>query len=163
MNYEEIAKWSQIVSGLVFYVVLVWMWFKFLAPAIKSAQESQNKAISEAERHRDEAKAALDALRTEIEGAKHDAKLIRARADEQARNEASAIVTEARTAGDRAVKNAQGEIERARAEGRDTLRAAFAEKALELARRDAQARVDGALNTQLVNAFTASLEHGAKN
>ena len=163
MNYDEIAKWSQVVSALVFYVVLVWMWMKFLAPALKTAQENQNKLIAEAERHRNEAKSALDALGVEIEGAKRDAKLIRERAEEQARDEASAIVTEARTSGDRAMRNAQGEIDRARAEGRDALRAAFAEKALDLARRDAQARVDGSVNTQLVNAFTASLEHGAKN
>lgn len=163
MNYDEIAKWSQVISALVFYAVLVWMWFKFLAPALKTAQTNQNKVISEAERHRDEAKNALETLRGEIEGARHDAKLIRARADEQARDEASAIVTEARTAGDRALRNAQGEITRARAEGRDALRAAFAEKALELARQDAQRRVDGSMNVQLVNAFTASLEHGAKN
>ena len=163
MNYDEIAKWSQVISALVFYVVLVWMWFKFLAPALKTAQENQNKVITEAERHRDEAKAALEALRHDIDGAKQDAKLIRARADEQARGEATAIVDEARLSGERALRNAQGEIARARAEGRDALRAAFAEKALELARKDAQARVDANVNVKLVNAFTASLEHGARN
>ena len=90
MNYDDIAKWSQIISALVFYVVLVWMWFKFLAPALKTAQVNQNKVISEAERHRDEAKNALEALKHDIDGAKQDAKLIRARADEHIWDEAKA-------------------------------------------------------------------------
>jgi F-type H+-transporting ATPase subunit b len=163
VNYDDIAKWSQIISALVFYAVLVWMWIKFLAPALKTAQENQNRVISEAERHRNVAQAALEALRHDIDGAKQDAKRIRARAEEQARGEATAIVDEARLSGERMLRNAQGEIDRARAEGRNELRASFAEKALELARKDAQARIDGNLNAKLVNAFTASLERGAKN
>jgi len=162
-NYEEIAKWSQIVSAIFFYAVIVWMWIKFIAPALKQAQTDKNKQIAEAERHRDDAKAALDALRHEIEGAKHDATLIRTRADEQARREASTIVEEAREAGERALRNAQGEIDRARAAARVGLRAEFVDKALVLARVEAERRIDGPINARLVDGFATSLERGSAN
>lgn len=163
MNYEEIAKWSQVLSALFFYVVIVWLWLKFISPALKDAQTNKNKQIAEAERHRDEAKAALEALRHEIEGAKHDAGLIRSRADEQARREASTIVEESREAGERALRNAQGELDRARAAARVGLRTEFVDKALALARADAATRVDSSINTQLVDRFASALERGGKN
>ena|SRR5579863_6313944 len=163
LNYEEVAKWSQVISAIFFYAVLVWLWVKFGAPALKSAQAAKNKQIAEGERHRDEAKAALDALRHEIEGAKHDAALIRTRGDDAARREASAIVAEARETGERALRNAQGELERARVAAREALRADLAEKALALARTDAERRVDASVNTQLVDRFAASLERGGAN
>jgi len=163
VNYEEIAKWSQIISALFFYAVIVWLWIKFISPALQTAQTNKNKQIAEAERHRDEAKAALEALRHEIEGAKHDAGLIRARADEQARREASTIVEESREAGERALRNAQGELDRARAAARVGLRTEFVDKALALARADAQRKVDASINTQLVDRFAAALERGGTN
>lgn len=163
LNYEEIARWSQIISALFFYAVIVWMWFKFAAPALKAAQADKNKQIAEAERHRDEAKSALEALRHEIDAAKNDATLIRARADDQARGEASAIVEEAREAGERALRNAQGELDRARAAARAELRAEFVDKALALARSEAGRRVDDSINARLVDGFAASLERGGAN
>lgn len=163
MDYEQIAKWSDIVSALLFLGVLVWLWSKYIAPAVLSAQENTNRQLAEAERHRDEAKAALELLRQEIDGAKRDAQLIRERALNQAQNEAAATVGDSKAAGERALRNAQGELERARAEARQQLREELAAKALDLARREAQARVDGSVNTRLVDRFVASLEHGAKN
>jgi len=163
MNYEDVAKWSQILSAIAFYAVIVWLWFKFLAPALQTAQVNKNKQIAEAERHRDEAKAALESLRHEIDGAKHDATLIRSRADDQARREASSIVADARETGERALRNAQGELDRARVGARDALRAEFAEQALALAREEAGRRVDGNVNAQLVDRFVSSLERGGAN
>ena len=51
--YVQIAVWSQVVSALLFMGVLVWLWFKFIQPAILGAQDRQNKQIAQAERHRD--------------------------------------------------------------------------------------------------------------
>ena len=39
MNYEEIAKWSDIVSAILFLAVMVWLWTKYIAPAVLAAQE----------------------------------------------------------------------------------------------------------------------------
>ena len=53
MNYQAIAEWSQVVSALLFLGVLLWMWIKFIQPAVLAAQVAQNARINEAERHRD--------------------------------------------------------------------------------------------------------------
>ena len=163
MDYEAIAKWSDIISAILFLAVMVWLWMKYIQPAVLSAQANQNRLLAEAERHRDEAKAAIDVLRQEIEGAKHDAQLIGQRATTQAQHESEKTVAEAKSAGERALRNAQGELDRARAAAREALREELAAKALDLARRDAQTRVDGGVNARLVDRFVASLEHGARN
>ena len=163
MDYVEIAKWSQVISSVLFICVLVYLWVKFIQPAIEAAQQNKNKQIAETERHRDEAKAAVETLHGEIDSAKRDAELIRGRAEEQAKHEAEAIVSETRQAGERALRNAQGELERARAAARQQLRDEMAEKALVLARKEAEERVDGNVNAQLVQRFVVSLEHGGRN
>ena len=161
MNYEQIAIWSNVVCALIFYVVIVWMWIKFAQPAVLAAQANTNKQLAETERHRDEAKASLDVLRAEIEGAARDAAAIRARAAEFAEREREAALAEARAAGERGLRNAAGELERARAAARENLRAELLEKALDLAKSDATARVDAGLNARLVGDFVASIPKGA--
>jgi F-type H+-transporting ATPase subunit b len=163
LNYEEIAKWSDIISAILFLAVMVWLWMKYIAPLVLAAQANQNRLLAEGERHRDEAKAALELLRQEIEGAKHDAQLIQQRASDQAKHEAEVIVSEAKEAGERVLRNANGELERARAAARERLREEFAAKALDLARSQAASRVDGDVNARLVDSFVGSLEHGARN
>jgi hypothetical protein len=54
--YTRIAAWSQIVSSIVFIAVLIYMWFRWFMPVVLMAQERSNRAIAEAERHRDEVK-----------------------------------------------------------------------------------------------------------
>jgi len=161
VNYEQIAIWSNVVCALIFYVVIVWMWIKFAQPAVLAAQANTNKQLAETERHRDEAKASLDVLRAEIEGAARDAAAIRARAAEFAEREREAALAEARAAGERGLRNAAGELERARAAARENLRAELLEKALDLAKSDATARVDAGLNARLVGDFVASIPKGA--
>jgi len=158
MSYEQIAVWSQVVSAPLFLLVLVWIWVKWISPAVLAAQEAHNAQIALAERHRDEAKAALNALHDEIAGANHDAELIAKRATEQAGRERDATLLQARDAGDRALRNAQGELERARAAAREALRTELLEKALTSAQRAAAQRVDAALNATVVDRFVASLE-----
>ena len=163
MDYVEIAKWSQIISSALFLCVMLYLWVKFVQPAIETVQQNRNKQIAEAERHRDEAKAAVESLNGGIEDAQRDADLIRLRAEEQGQLEADAIVEESRQAGERALCNAQGELERARAAAREQLRDEFAERALALARQDAEQKVDGNINARLVQRFVESLEHGGRN
>lgn len=163
MDYGEIAKWSDIISAVLFVAVLLWLWIKYIQPAVLASQEKANELIAQTERHRDEAKAALDALQHEVQSAKHDAELIRERAREQAQREADALVADAKATGERALRNAQGELERARAAARERLREELAARALDLARQEAHQRVDGAANARLVQAFVSSLERGSNN
>jgi F-type H+-transporting ATPase subunit b len=160
MNYEAIATWSQVISSFAFLGVLVYLWTKFIQPAVLTAQENANRRIAEAERHRDEAKAALETLGNEIAGAKRDAGAIVARADEQARHEHTRTLEETREAGQRALRNAQGELERARAAARERLRTDLLDRALAIAHGEAQRCVDDNVNGQLVHRFITALERG---
>lgn len=156
--YVQAALWSQVASAVLFLGVLVWLWFKYLQPAILAAQDRNNKQIAQAERHRDEAKATLEMLRNEIGGAQRDAELIGQRAEAQAKREFDAAVDEARDAGERAVHGAQGEFARALAAARDRLRIEMLEKALSRAREDAARRVDERANAEIVDRFVSTLE-----
>lgn len=156
--YERVAAISQLASAIAFAAVLVWIWFKTIMPAIRAAQEAENKHIAETQRHLEEQRTAIGVLHTEIDGAKRDAEAIRARAIEQAEHERTAALAEAREAGERALRNADGELERARFAARDRLRTEILERALELARGEAVKRVDAAANAKLIAGFTSTLE-----
>lgn len=156
--YVNIAIWSQVASSIVFIATLVYMWFRWLLPTFMAAQERSNRQIAEAERHRDEAKAALDTLRQEIQTAHHDADLIAQRVGERADHERQAVLQEATEAGERALADAGRELERARAAARQRLRDELVEKALGVARADAARRIDPAAQERLVEKFAGSLE-----
>jgi F0F1-type ATP synthase membrane subunit b/b' len=156
--YLNIAIWSQVISSIVFIGALVFMWFRWLMPLFMAAQDRSNRQIAEAERHRDEAKAALETLREEIEGARHDAKLIEERVNERVDHERAALLQETTEAGERALAEAGRELEWARAAARQRLRDQLLEGALRLARQEATQRVDAALDARLVDSFAGSLE-----
>lgn len=160
MNYEAIAQWSQVVSALAFLGAMVWIWIKFIQPAVLTAQQAQNERIKEAELHRDQAKQRLDSLQGEIGSAQGEASTMKERAQAQGQREHDVIVAEARDAGERQFRNAQGELDRARVAARDRLRAELADKALDVAAAEAAQRVDAGVNAQLVNAFVSNLERG---
>ena len=156
--YVNVAIWSQVVSAVLFIGVLVWLWVKFIMPAIMAAQDRQNKQIAEAERHRDEAKAMLDLLRNDIESANRDAEAIKSRVDAQAVRECEAIVTDAREAGERSIRGAQASFSGMLAAARERFRDEMLAKALARARDEAATRVDSAMDARLIDHFAASLE-----
>ena len=155
--YLDIAIWSQAISSVVFIGALVYMWFRWLMPVFLAAQERSNRQIAEAERHRDEVKGALEALREEIGTARHDAELIEQRAADQAEHERQAALAEATDAGERALHNAQGELNRARVAAQARLRDELLEQALRLARDDAAKRINAAVSGRLIDRFIAGL------
>jgi F0F1-type ATP synthase membrane subunit b/b' len=161
VNYDQVAFWSQIAGFVLFVVALIWAWNTWLTPAIAVAQKAGNERIALLERHRDEMRAALDTLQHEIEGAKRDGAAMIDRVKERARHEHEAIISEANDAGERSVRNAQGELDRARSAASERLREDLAAKALDIARRDATARVNAPVNAQLVQEFLGSL-NGAR-
>lgn len=163
MNYTAIAEYSQIASAFLFVIVMVWIWVKFIQPAVITAQQNANAQLAEAERHRDQAKTELESLRGETDNAKRDAIAIKQRVEAQAKTECQAIVAEARRAGERSVENAQGELARSRVSARERLRDELLDQALTLARSEAERRVDAGVNAQLVGSFLSHLEHGARN
>jgi len=160
--YITIAIWSQIVSSVVFLGVLVFLWFRWILPVVLAAQERSNKQIAEAERHRDEVKAALEMLRREIETAHHDAELIEQRVAARIEHERQAALEEANEAGERALTDARRELERALAAGRRRLRDDLVAHALSLAREDANRLAGPALDARFVERFAGSLEQTAR-
>jgi F0F1-type ATP synthase membrane subunit b/b' len=160
--YLQIAIWSQVVSSIVFIAVLIFMWFRWLLPVFLAAQDRSNRQIAEAERHRDEVKAALETLHAAIATAQHDAQLIVARAGDHAEHERQTLVAEATDAGERAVRDAGRELDRARAAARQRLRDELLDRALKLARDDAKRRLDAAANTRLIDSFVGSLQKVAR-
>jgi len=103
-------------------------------------------------------KADVGTARGEVEIAGRDAASIEARATADAVAEHDRIVTAAKEDAARIVRNAEGELERARMSARAALREEFVRKALESARTAAAARVDATINSQLVGTTIDTVE-----
>ncbi len=159
--YLEISIWSQVASSILFLGALVFIWNKWIMPVVLAAQAHSNAQIAQSERHRDEAKEALVTLREEIDTAQRDAQLIGQRAEVHAQRERDAMIKEATETGERSLRDAGGELERALAAARLRLRDELLERALQIARQDAVQRVGAALDSRLVERFVGSLEKSA--
>jgi F0F1-type ATP synthase membrane subunit b/b' len=160
--YLEISIWSQVVSSILFIGALVFIWNKWILQVVMAAQARSNAQIAESERHRDEARGALGALREEIDSAQRDAELIEQRAELHAQRERETILKDATEGGERALRDAGGELDRARAAASLRLRDELLERALQIARHDAARRVGPALDSRLVERFVGSLEEIAR-
>jgi len=160
--YIKAALYSQLLSAVVFIGVLVYIWSKYILPVVMAAQARSNEQIAEAERHRDEAHAAITTLRNEIESARRDANLIAERAETHAAHERDATLAEATAAGERQVRDAGGELERARDVARQHLREALVAGALRIARSEAPERLGASGERKLIDAGVGALEasHG---
>lgn len=163
MNYEAIAVWSQVVSSVLFMAVLVWMFVKLIIPLVMTAQTNKNEEIARAEARRDAAKTRLEELRAHTGNADADAAAIKERASAQGQRELQTALAEAKEAGERALRNAAGELDRARAAAREALRNELLDKALTRAREEASKRVTPSVNAALVERFVNSIDHGGLN
>ena len=158
--FEAVALWSQVLGAVVFLIVLILLFRKYLIPAVEANEKARNAEIAEAEARRERVRAEAAAARGEVEGAQRDAAEIRARVDAVVKREHDHLVAEARADGERMVRNAEGELERARMAARDRLRIELIEKALLQARAQAPGRVDERTNTRLVNETVDDLSRG---
>jgi len=160
MSLELLAMGSQIVGAIIFVIAVILIWNKYIAPAVKAYQESKNAEVTEAESRRERMRADVAAARAEAERAEADAREITLRAEVTAKREHDKAVEEAKADAERVVRNAEGELERARLAARDRLRIEFIEKALAKARADAPARVSDETNKKLVETTLADLVRG---
>ncbi|MBV9270248.1 MAG: hypothetical protein JO165_04085 [Candidatus Eremiobacteraeota bacterium] len=161
--WAEIARWSVVASSVIFAMFLVWMFRKFIVPAIEAAQRAKNEEIAAAERHLADANERCAQLEAEVARADSDAAAIRRRGEEQGGVEYQATVREATEAGERALRNAGGELDRARAVAREQLRTKLVERALDIADARAAERVDANVNERLIKEFVNSLQRGGSN
>ena len=158
--FDAVALWSQVLGAVVFLIVLILLFRKYLIPAVEANERARNAEIAESEARRERVRAEAAAARAEVEGAQRDAAEIRARVDTVVKREHDQLVAEAQADGERMVRNAQGELERARMAARDRLRVELIEKALLQARAQAAGRVDARTNTRLVNETVDDLSRG---
>ena len=155
--YEAIAVWSQVVGALVFIVVLVYLFARFVTPAIRGSQERKNAELAESERRRDEAKADLERARVEVAGADGDVAAIGERAQRDAVRERERLLAEAKAEGERVVRNAEGELARGRYAARARLRSELVEKAVAIAR-EAAARLDETADQRVIGGVLQAIE-----
>jgi F0F1-type ATP synthase membrane subunit b/b' len=160
MNLNLLAQVSQIVGAVVFVIAMVLIWNRFIAPGVKSYQESKNAELAEAEARRERIRADVAVARAEVEHADADARTIRERIDMSTAHERAKTLQEAQAEADRVIRTAAGELERARLAARDRLRIEFIEKALAKARAQAPGRVSDAANAALVNATVDDVARG---
>jgi len=147
--YEQLAIGSQVVASILFIIILVWLWFRFLSPAVAASQARKNAELLDSEKRRDDAKAEIEVARAEVDTAQGDARGITARAEADAARLHDRIVADAKADGERIVRNAEGELERGRAAAREQFRDELLERAVRIARRAAE-HVDDATNRRLV-------------
>jgi F0F1-type ATP synthase membrane subunit b/b' len=160
MSLETLAQASQIAGAVIFVIVMIVIWNKYIAPGVKSYQAAKNAELAEAEARRERMRADITAARSDLEAAGSDAQMIRERIEAAAARDRAKTLAEAQAEAERIVHNAQGELERARMAARDRLRIEFIEKALAKARADAPRRVTDTVNEQLVNATVDDLARG---
>jgi len=161
-QYANLAVWSQILGAFAFLVVFVWVWMRFLAPAVVASRDRKNAELAEAESARDAAKEEIDVAQRELAVAASEAQAIRSRGHGDAKELQERILADAIREGERLVHNAEGELERGRRAARETLRLELIAKALEIARESA-ARLGDDANRRLVGDVVETLERGGKN
>ncbi|GAC1566874.1 MAG: hypothetical protein NVS2B3_02020 [Vulcanimicrobiaceae bacterium] len=157
--YEALSTWSQVVASLLFIVVMVIIWRKYITPAVLKSQANKNAELLESEARRDAARAETDVAQKEILATEADARAIRARAEGDAAALRDRIVADAHAEGERLLRNADGELERGRIAARDRLRTDLLEKAMQIAR-DASAHLDDTTNRRLVGDAVDTAERG---
>lgn len=155
--FETVALYSQILGAIAFFVVLIWLFRKYLMSAVHAAEAQRNAELAASEKRREQMRAECAHARAEVEAADRDAVSIKARIAEDAQHEAERIVAEAKADGERVVHNAAGELSRARLAAQAQLRADFIDRALQLARKEAGARIDDRTNARLVTATLESI------
>jgi len=160
VNFETIAQYSEIIGGFAFLIVSIWLFRKFVLPAVRAGEISRNSDLVNTEHRRDQLREQVAEARREAESADRDALAIAARAETDARHERETIVTDACREGLRLNQNARGELDRGRIAGRDKLRIEFIERALNRARELAAQQLSDAGDARLVAKTVDDLSAG---
>jgi len=160
MNYDLIAQWSEIIGGIAFVIVAVWLFRKFALPAVRAGELARNAVLVNAEKRRDDLMAEVEAAKAGRETALREAEAIAVRAQADAERERDTIVHDGRREATRLFQSAEGQLERSRIAARDQLRIEFIERALLRARELASAQIDDATNARLVQKTVDDLSSG---
>jgi F-type H+-transporting ATPase subunit b len=158
--FVQVALWSQVAGSVAFLIVLILLFRKYLIPAVQANQKARNAQLAEAEARRTRIQTEAAHARGEIEAADRDAVEIRSRIERVGKRDRAHAVDEAKAEGERLVRSAEGELERARIAARDRLRIELIEKALAKARAEAPRRVSDAVDKTLVETTVDDIARG---
>jgi F0F1-type ATP synthase membrane subunit b/b' len=155
--YESLAVWSQVLGSFAFIIVLVWLFVRFVAPAVVASQQRKNAELAEAERRRDAARLDVEAARAERTSADASVAGILDRAKRDSERERERLVADANAEGERLIRNAEGELGRARYAARSRLRTELIAKAVEIAQAAAE-RLDADENAAVIRRVLQAIE-----
>ena len=158
-TYQAIAVWSEVISSVVFLAAMIYIWMRFVAPAVLASQARKNAELADAEKRRDETVAEAERARAEIATAESDAAAIVARAESDAAALHERIVAGGRAEGDRLMRNARGELDRSRVAASAELRDELLGSALRIARSRA-VDLDGNADRRLMERALAAADPG---
>jgi F0F1-type ATP synthase membrane subunit b/b' len=156
--YEQLAVWSQVFGSVAFVAVLVYLFNRYMIPAIIASQERKNAELLEAERRRDAAKEDVLIARRELDDVEEEVKAVRMRSAVDSRKERERILADATSDGARLVQNAQGELLRGRAAARELFRVALLNNALRIARLKAEQHIDTIQDQRLVEGVMGAVD-----
>ncbi|HXN08650.1 MAG TPA: hypothetical protein VN860_03220 [Candidatus Acidoferrales bacterium] len=149
---------AKVVDFVIFVAAIVWVFNKYLAPALVAFQQTQNKLVADAQLHRERAELAIAQAQQAIEQAKVDAVRMvavgKAQAAKLIEDERAAALEHAK----RIVAHASGELERERYRVRRELLEETVEQAHAKARELARHEIDASKQQTLVERMMADLE-----
>ena len=158
--YQNLALWSQVGGSLAFFIIVVWLWRRFLGPAILSGTVRKNAELAESEKRRDEAKDSVEDAQRALIAADDDVRAIRSRAGARRRRRTRAAGRpKRRTRASASCATRAGELARLRRSARETLRDELVARALEIAR-EAATKVDATTDRRLLDESLGVLEGG---
>ncbi|MBV8074170.1 MAG: ATP synthase F0 subunit B [Candidatus Eremiobacteraeota bacterium] len=157
-TYEKIALWSEVLGAIAFFVVTIWLWRRYITPAVIAATQRKNAELRDEERKRDEARDQVEVARAGLEEAKAQVTSILERARLDGQRERDRILAEARIDAERIVHNANGELGRGRVAAREQFRDDLLRRALEIVNERARKEIDSETNYKVVQRALDSLD-----
>ncbi len=149
---------AKVVDFGLFVAFIVWMYGKYIKPALVAHQEAQNRAVEEGRAKRAQMAAAVEAARTAVEKAKRDASTMFSVAQQQAKSLIASERAREQERAQRIVAYAHGELARERYRVRHELLADTVERAYGQAREAIKRQLDDAGQRRLIEAFIRDLE-----
>ena len=158
--YEHVAFWSQLAGSIAFLACVVFGWVRFITPAVIAQRDRKNAELFEAEKRRDRLRTHIDAAREDLAMAEREADAIGGRAERDAQRLREHILAEARSEGERVVRNAEGELERGRLAARELVRDELLDRAVALAFA-AAGKLEPGADRPLIESALGSIESAA--
>lgn len=157
-HFNDAVFIAKLIDFVIFVTAIVWVFRKYLTPALIAHQEVQNKIVEDAQGYRQQSEAAVDAARAAIDQARIDSGRMVDVGKLQAARLIDAERADANSHAERILAHAGGELERERYRVRRELLEETVEQAHAQAQAIAKQEIDKPKQQGLVNRLIAHLE-----